>query len=117
MAGKGSPPGVRQGGRQKGTPNKTTLARAEAIRNDRTNSGLPLAVDAMRDGMHRYIALSAPFQKGAATQDIKQFEHFFDKAMKLADKVAPYESPTLQSTTLVGDKDKPVTATLNVHFV
>lgn len=31
MAGKGSAPGERRGGRQKGTPNKATAAKAEAI--------------------------------------------------------------------------------------
>ncbi len=32
MAGKGSPPGVRQGGRQKGTPNKVTADARETFR-------------------------------------------------------------------------------------
>ncbi len=48
MAGKGSPKGVRQGGRQKGTPNKATAAKAREIE----QSGLtPLAymLEVLRD--------------------------------------------------------------------
>ena len=40
MAGKGSPPGVRLGGRQKGTPNKRTLA----LRLGVVDAGAPLAL-------------------------------------------------------------------------
>ena len=40
MAGKGSPPGVRLGGRQKGTPNRRTLA----LRMGVMDAGAPLAL-------------------------------------------------------------------------
>lgn len=114
---RGAKPGERRGGRIKGVPNKTTLARAVEIATEKKAQGKPLAVEAMQDGMYRYIALSAPFQKGGPQENIDQFQHFFDKAMKLADKIANYETPKLQSTTLVGDKDKPISHTLNIRFV
>jgi hypothetical protein len=117
MARGGSKPGERRGGRKKGVPNKTVLARAAIISERAKAENKPLAVQAMTDGFHRYIALAAPFQKGGPQENIKEFEHFFDKAMDLAKYVAPYESAKLQSTTLIGDRDKPITHTLNVKFV
>ena len=101
----GSKPGERRGGRKKGSPNKTNLARAAAIKEEAKQTGLPLAVEALRDGFRRYIALAAPYQKGGPNENDKEFQHYFDKAMKLADRVAPYETPRLQATTLIGDRD------------
>ena len=113
----GSKPGERRGGRKKGSPNKTNLARAAAIKEEAKQTGLPLAVEALRDGFRRYIALAAPYQKGGPNENDKEFQHYFDKAMKLADRVAPYETPRLQATTLIGDRDKPITHDINVYFV
>lgn len=114
---RGAAPGERRGGRIKGVPNKSTLARSAEIADEAKRKGKPLAVEVMEDGMHRFIALAAQYQVGGPQPNIKQFEHYYEKALKLADKLAPYQTPKLQSTTLVGDRDKPITHTLNIHFV
>lgn len=100
---RGSAPGERRGGRIKGVPNKSTLARAAEIASVAKKIGLPLAIQHIEDGMHRYVSLAAQFQKGGPQENIKEFEHYFDKAMKLAIQLANYQSPKLQSTTISVD--------------
>ncbi len=84
MAGKGSPKGVRQGGRQKGTPNKTTLARqAEIAAQGLTPLDYMLSV--LRDT-----------NENPTRRD------------DMAKAAAPYVHPKLATTTHKGDESAPL---------
>ena len=114
---RGAKPGERRGGRQKGVPNKATLARASAIAEQKQKAGQKLGVEVMSEAMMHFRALAAKYQVGGPAPNEKLFVKYLSQAASIAADVAPYESSKLQSTTLRGDKDQPITHTLNVHFV
>jgi hypothetical protein len=98
----GSKPGERRGGRQKGTPNKQTVASrkkaatdialvAEMVRNGIDLSSTPMAVDVMRMAMTAHLKLG-----------------FIDKAAAWAKELAPYESPKLSSVEHAGKPGSPL---------
>jgi hypothetical protein len=80
----GSKPGERRGGRQKGTPNKATAAKAEAIAAT-GETPLDFMLRLMRD----------PLQDYATRAD-------------MAKAAAPYVHPKLASTELKGEGGGPV---------
>ena len=119
----GSKPGERRGGRKKGVPNKAAIAKAAAIKEEARREGKPLSLEIQIDAMFRYRSLAAQFQPGAkdkdgnSTADPKKYADYIEKMRKAAVDVTPYQTPKLQSTTLVGDRDKPITHQLTVKFV
>lgn len=117
MARGGSKPGERRGGRKRGVPNKSSLAKAAIIKRAYKKAGTPLAIERLAKGVDRYATLAETFDTKGATPNAEMWEHFYDKSMDLAKHVAPYQSAKLQSTTLVGDRDKPITHTLLVKYV
>ncbi len=93
MAGKGSAPGERRGGRQKGVPNKTNAQREAAI----AASGLtPLdfLLQVMRDE--------------SAEKNIR---------IDAAKSAAPYVHPKLANVQVSGDQDNPIQHQVGVSWM
>src|SRR5579872_6151968 len=94
MAGRGSAPGERRGGRKKGTPNKATAAREAAI----SASGLtPL------EYMLSVMRSSPP--AGASVRDMINHELMRMDAAKAA---APYVHPKLHAIEHTGKNGGPI---------
>lgn len=109
MAGKGSAPGEHRGGRKAGTPNKSTLARSAEIAAEHRAANLPLAVEVLENTMLNALKMAVKFEpkvgkdadgKDIATGDESLYGKYLDKAIVAAGKLAPYQTPQLQSTTL-----------------
>jgi hypothetical protein len=82
---RGSQPGERRGGRQKGTPNRrTTILRDLAIDGNRQ-----LAVDHMAEVLEFYTE--------RAINDPEQVEHWQRCRLEAATRLAKYQSPQLQA--------------------
>lgn len=119
------PKGQRYGGRKKGTPNKVTLERAVAVRENLKASGQTAALDELRELARYHKSKGAQFQpqfaqakdengnpvvdrdgKPMLTQiggdAVKSNEHL-QRAEHILIAIIPYETPKLQSTTLRGD--------------
>lgn len=95
-------------GRKKGSRNKTTLERAEAMKAVAREQGHKLGVEVMRDVMNRFLSMAAKYQPVVdklpnPLHDEKKYLHCLDKAAGYGDKLAPYESPRLATTTLRTD--------------
>lgn len=110
MAGKGSPKGVRQGGRQKGTPNKASVERAlVAARIAQEQAGKPgrkLAREVLDDLMHTFLGMAAqhqPLPEGVvpmngAKPDAAKFVEYATLAGSFAKDLAPFQSPKFKAT-------------------
>src|SRR5436305_1516540 len=88
---KGSNPGERRGGRQKGTSNKR-MAELHA-----------LAVDMMATGASPLDFLTRVYRDETLAMDLR---------IDAAAKVAPYLHPRLSATTLSGDAEGPIRVTI-----
>lgn len=97
---RGSAPGERRGGRKKGVPNKTTLARSARIVEQRQAAGLKLGKDLMSEAANYFRGLADRYAPTGAQPNDEKFERYLYKAAMIAARVAPYESPTLQSITV-----------------
>ncbi len=96
---RGSKPGERRGGRQKGQPNKKN---AETIQRAAASGLLP----------HEFLLAVS---QGRLIDD---YQPTFEDRMKAALGAAPYFAPKLASTEVKGDPDSPVALTgLAVTFV
>src|ERR1035437_4834326 len=113
----GAAPGTRRGGRQKGVPNKATIAREAAIASKTKAAGLRMAKEVMSEAMNYFRALASRYAITGSTPDEKKFERYLGKAADVATRPPPNEAPRLQSTTQKGNKEKPISATLNIRFV
>lgn len=116
-------------GRQKGTPNKTTIARQEAIVQEERASGRRLAIIRLAEIADHFGGLAAkysptrdrtkPFGADGKLDDTPPDEArsvgYLRESAKWLAEIAPYQSPKLQSTTLAQDKPldvKPITVTV-----
>lgn len=115
------PGGPKTGGRKKGSVNKTTLERAAAIQAEARARDQKTGVDVMRDVMNRYLGMAAKYQpliEGGApnpNHDEKKYLAFLRVAGDFGDKLAPYETPRLQSTTLRSDTpEQPIEVKLTI---
>lgn len=117
MAGKGSPPGVRYGGRKKGTLNKTSRQRAAIIQKEIKASGAWLAIERLDQVLTEFLELAEKYRPGSETPDEAKRVQYLMKVASIAADLAPYQTAKLQATMLVGDRDKPITQTLTVKFV
>lgn len=125
MAGRGSAPGEHRGGRKKGVPNKSSLSRSAEIAEEHRKANLPLAVEILENSMLKALKLAQQFEpqpnifKPVLDKDGKPvldadgkprmaeieigneplYGKYLDKAILAAGKLAPYQTPTLQSTT------------------
>lgn len=109
-------------GRRKGTPNKTTLKRAAAVQAEVAAKDQKTGVAVMRDVMNRYLTMAAKYQPfadegGAANPNHNEEKYllFLRIAGVFADKLAPYETPRLQTTTLRNDTpEEPIEVKLTI---
>lgn len=118
VKGQPRPPGA---GRRKGSRNKVTLARAEAIRAEAKANDQKTGVEVMREVMNRYLGVAAKYQPMAEggvpnpNHDEKKYLEALRIAGDFGDKLAPYETPRLQSTTLRNDvPDEPIQVKLTI---
>lgn len=108
MAGPGNPKGTnRGGGMRKGqvtrkTVERKTVAAKEAAVAEVKTPRTKLAQEVLADAMTYFFGLAARYQpsptNGAA--DEKKFEKYLDRAADIAGKLAPYQSPRLQSVSV-----------------
>ncbi len=110
MAGKGSPKGVRQGGRQKGTPNKASVERAliaqRIAEQQRGKPGRKLAREVLDDLMHTFLGMAAqhqPLPHGVVPMNGQQpdpvkFVEYAKLAGDFAAELAPFQSPKFKAT-------------------
>lgn len=113
-------------GRKKGTPNKVTVERAIGVESLERQAGRRLAVERMAEAMEYWFGIAGrnqPNLKGTKDKDGKDINpdaKLFVQAMKegarLAEALAPYQTPKLQSTTLRTDAP-PAPIELRVRFV
>ena len=88
----GSTPGVRRGGRQKGTPNKATVAREEKL--------AEAYVRAVQELSRDDIAAMSPLDIMLHAMKIAALADQWNAAAALAKEAAPYLHPKLSSETL-----------------
>lgn len=100
MSGRGSPPGVRQGGRAPGTPNKATRLQDEA----RAKYGMT-PLEYMLSVMHESIPDDA---------DTAERNRLLSIKLDAAKSAAPYMHPRLNTTTVQGG-DKPLQVAVAVY--
>jgi len=94
---------VKHGGRQKGTPNRTTIERAQRIEQAERQSGRRLAVERLAEAMDFWFGLAAKHQPGGPEPNPTLFKQYLKEGTTVARDLAPYQSPKLQSTTLRQD--------------
>lgn len=121
------PKGQRFGGRQKGTKNKVTLARAAAQAEVARQNNQKLGLDVMTEIMNFFAGLGAKYQpvyedrevrdektgevrkvKVLIGGDEKKCANYLKMAADIAKDVTQYQSPKLQSTTFrpAGDSNQ-----------
>jgi hypothetical protein len=94
MAGVGSKPGERRGGRKKGVPNKKT---AELINRAAAKGVMPF--DVLIENMHYYRRKAAAAEKAKRDDDALRYRALADEA---AAKAAPYAHPRLSAVQMSG---------------
>jgi hypothetical protein len=122
----GSKPGERRGGRKTGTQNHVN-----ADQRDRALTSGPSPLDVMLETM-RFLRAQAVMEqsKGPLTISLNEkgekttsggnpkiIRDYLMDAANIAKDAAQYVHPKLQSTTLKGEGDQPITHTLNIKFV
>lgn len=106
---RGSAPGEHRGGRTKEVPNKITLERAEQVINTARRRGHELAVHVMDTFMQHfareaYRLMPEKLPDGTETNpdhDQEAFEKNAAIACRLAEKLAPFQSPTMRAIAVV----------------
>ncbi len=105
---RGSKPGERRGGREKGIPNKATIERAiiaEQVVARAEMTGRKLAKEVLDDFMQLFAGMAAMYQPlppGAPTPpgrapDESKFEKYATLAVGTATQLAKYQSPTFRA--------------------
>jgi hypothetical protein len=100
---RGSKPGERRGGRQKGVPNKATQKRQAEVA---ASGATPL--DALLKKMRHHLALFKAESAKGKKADGKALAVAMDKAAEAARDAAPYVHPRLASIQHAGDKENPI---------
>lgn len=101
---RGAKPGERRGGRQKGVPNKTSLAKEAAVA---ASGATPK--DAMLRKMRFHLARADKEEAKGEGADESAIASALDKATEAAEKLAPYVHPRLQAIEhMGGDPARPL---------
>jgi hypothetical protein len=109
---RGSAPGERRGGRQKGTLNKSTVKNLRAAEHaivEAHQSGKKLAKEVLEDFMHLFAGVAAscqPLPEGASAPvghktDEVRFERYARLAIEAAKELAKYQSPTFKAVAVM----------------
>jgi hypothetical protein len=108
--GRGSAPGERRGGRQKGTLNKRTVAKIMEASDQASaalRSGKKLAMHVLDDFMQLTAGMAAHYQPappGAPANphaNEQKFWHAVEHVRDFAKALAPYQSPTFKAIAVV----------------
>src|SRR5262249_35575046 len=101
---RGSQPGERRGGRQKGTPNKRTAALRACL--VATDSGFdPYGqLEALAKELLREIEQ----ERGSPKPDRPRIDQLRDTLARVLRDMVPYKRPRLTATKVSGDKDYPL---------
>ena len=114
-------PRIRQeriGGREKGTPNQVQVFKpsdplepTEII----PLKSLKPAIRTLQEGMEKYLKLA----EEVPADNKPEFVLYYDKAMKLAAELAPYQSPRIQAVFAQNDQggNVRINNTLVIKFV
>ena len=103
--------GRKTGGRKAGTPNKATVEREKAVAAAEHEQGRKLAKEVLATVMNEFLAEAALKKNKRNRLDLLK------QAADLAAKLAPYQSPQLQRTTLRSDQNAPIRHKVEVEFV
>jgi hypothetical protein len=107
---RGSKPGERRGGRQKGTPNKTVVAKAAHILAAAGETAKKPSFSAytrlfeLAEDYDRDLAV-APAKRPQNRTEIAECRERLARTLK---DLLPYEKPRLTTTKVQGDKDAPL---------
>src|SRR5215472_11769059 len=107
---RGSKPGERRGGRQKGTPNKTVVARAAHIlaavgKTARAPSfSAYIRLCELAEDYDRDLAVALAKRPQNQTEIVECRE----RLARILKDLLPYEKPRLTTTKVQGDKDAPL---------
>lgn len=122
---RGAAQGERRGGRSAETPNRRTLekqliaerdkaAEAEIALATTTRTGKKrLAKEVLEDFMHLFAGMAAHYQPHPPTQAKNEnenpglFEKYARLAVDAADRLAPFQSPTFRSVTVLAPPEVP----------
>ena len=144
MAGHGSAPGERRGGRPKGSRNKATLERLEAervekqiqaevakraqnaesarrIAEEARAAGRKLANEVLDEFMQLFAGMAAYYQphptKKTGHEDPAQFKEFARLTVETAKALAPFQSPTYKAIEVRAPAPEPVAKIINAENV
>ena len=92
----------RTGGRQKGSLNKRTMARAELQSRHGVDAASP-AVSKMRECADWMLGLADEEQKRGEEADCKLIKEYLDSAARILKELAQYETPKLTAVRVGGD--------------
>lgn len=120
MAGRGSAPGERRGGKQKGTPNRATTERLEQERiarqaqaevNKAYASKVKLGKEVLEDYMMAFHAVAATYQNKIAAslqrqaepgkEDLASFKEWGGMVVETARRLAEFQSPKFKAIAVV----------------
>ena len=94
--------GYKTGGRQKGSLNKRTMARAELQSRHGVDAASP-AVSKMRECADWMLGLADEEQKRGEEADCKLIKEYLDSAARILKELAQYETPKLTAVRVGGD--------------
>ena len=94
--------GYKTGGRQKGTRNKRTMARAELQSRHGVDAASP-ALSKMRECTDWMLRLADEEQKRGEEADCKLIKEYLDGAARILKELAQYETPKLTAVRVGGD--------------
>jgi len=107
---RGSKPGERRGGRQKGTPNKTVVAKAA----HKLAAAGEIAKAPSFSAYVRLCELAEDYDRDLAValakkpQNQSEIVEYRERLARIFKDLLPYEKPRLTTTKVQGDKDAPL---------
>ena len=106
---RGSKPGERRGGRQKGTLNRSTIARQLAVKQALGTYDGRLAKDMLHEAMSSMHLLAMKYHPEAGEEpDEGLFVKYMDLAAKFATGLIGYQAPKLTMVKVAGDSNNPL---------
>ena len=96
--------GYKTGGRQKGSLNKRTMARAELQSRHGVGAASP-ALSKMRECAEWMLGLAGEEQKKGEEADCRLVKEYLDSAARILREVAQYEAPKLTAVRVGGDSE------------
>lgn len=105
--------GFKTGGRKAGVPNKATVEKERVVAENEKAAGRMLGKEVLATVMNEFLIAAQKIKKKGSPQHLDLLK----QAADLAAKLAPYQSPQLQRTTLRSDQNAPIRHKVEVEFV